>query len=185
MHQASAVEAKSDNRRIGTASRHIGLSLDRDTAFQSQLQSGHRQEFRAADAKTFFLQLTAGACPVCHGLGQKMVFDEALVVPDPEKSLERGAVLPWRRGGKRMIVYYKSMLRGVAAHYEQSLETPYKNLPEDFKQSADARLRRRRKLSFNFWRAGKMSKVKRPFEGVIPNLERLYAESESEFTAIG
>ena len=67
-----------------------------------------------------------------------MVFDEGLVVPDPEKSLEQGAVLPWRRGGKRMIVYYKAMLRGVAAHYEQSLETPYKDLPEDFKRRSAA-----------------------------------------------
>jgi len=110
-----------------------------------------------------------------------MVFDEALVVPDPEKSLDTGAVLPWRRGGKRMIVYYKAMLRAVTSHYGQKLETPYKNLPDDFKQilvrgSGDT------ELEFHFWRAGKMSTVKRVFEGIIPNLERLYAESESEFT---
>src|SRR5262245_35940516 len=84
--------------------------------------------------KHFSFNAPAGACPACHGLGQKMVLDETLVVPDPEKSLEQGAVLPWRRGGKRMISYYKGMLRGVAAHYQQSLEKPYKDLPEDFKQ---------------------------------------------------
>jgi excinuclease ABC subunit A len=110
-----------------------------------------------------------------------MVFDESLMVPDPEKSLEQGAVLPWRRGGKRMVVYYKGLLRGVAKHYEQSMEVPYKTLPEDFQRvllwgSGEA------ELEFNFWRAGKMSKVTRPFEGVIPNLQRLYQESESEFT---
>ncbi len=131
--------------------------------------------------KHFSFNAPAGACPVCHGLGQKMVFDEGLVVPDPEKSLEQGAVLPWRRGGKRMVVYYKGMLRGVAAHYGQSMETPYKDLPEDFKRAllhgsggAD--------VTFNFFRAGKASKITRPFEGVVPNLERLYQESESEFT---
>ena len=64
----------------------------------------------------------------------RRVFDEALVAPDPEKSLEQGAILPWRRGGKRMVVYYKSMLRAVAAHFRMSLETPYKNLPDDFKR---------------------------------------------------
>ncbi|MGH7971213.1 MAG: excinuclease ABC subunit UvrA, partial [Limisphaerales bacterium] len=58
--------------------------------------------------KHFSFNAPAGACPVCHGLGQKMVFDEELVVPDPEKSLEQGAVLPWRRGGKRIVVYYKA-----------------------------------------------------------------------------
>jgi excinuclease ABC subunit A len=131
--------------------------------------------------KHFSFNSPAGACPVCHGLGQKLVFDESLVAPDPEKSLEQGAVLPWRRGGKRMVSYYKSLLRGVAQHFQQNLETPWKSLPEDFKQivlhGSGAT-----EMSFNFWRAGKTSQITRPFEGVIPNLERLYQESESEFT---
>ncbi len=131
--------------------------------------------------KHFSFNSPQGACAVCHGLGQKLVFDPGLVVPDEEKSLDQGAILPWRRGGKRMIVYYKSLLRGVVQHYHQSSEAPYKNLPADFKQillygSGDT------EIEFHFWRAGKMSSVKRPFEGVIPNLERLYQESESEFT---
>lgn len=131
--------------------------------------------------KHFSFNAPSGACPVCHGLGQKMVFDEGLVVPDPEKSLEKGAVLPWRRGGKRMIVYYKGLLRGLAEHYQQSLETPWKDLPEDFRRTL-LRGSGETEVSFNFWRAGKVSKITRPFEGVIPNLERLYQESESEFT---
>ncbi len=131
--------------------------------------------------KHFSFNAPSGACPVCHGLGQKLVFDEGLVVPDPEKSLEQGAILPWRRGGKRMVVYYKGLLRGVAKHYEQSMEAPHKNLPEEFKHvllhgSGET------EVEFTFWRAGKASKVMRPFEGVIPNLQRLYQESESEFT---
>src|SRR5262249_28597902 len=75
--------------------------------------------------KHFSFNAPAGACPVCHGLGQKMVFDEGLVVPDPDKSLEQGAILPWRRGGKRMVTYYKGLIRGVAGHYQQSLEKPF------------------------------------------------------------
>ena len=131
--------------------------------------------------KHFSFNSPAGACRVCHGLGQKMVFDETLVVPDPEKSLEQGAVLPWRRGGKRMVSYYKGMLRGVASHYKQSLEKPYKDLPEDFKQVL-LRGSGAKEIEFSFFRAGKMSKLTRPFEGVVPNLQRLYQESESEFT---
>ncbi|NDD39230.1 MAG: excinuclease ABC subunit UvrA, partial [Verrucomicrobia bacterium] len=139
------------------------------------------QTFDPPEPKHFSFNSPFGACPVCHGLGQKMVFDPALIVPDPEKSLESGAVLPWRRGGKRMIVYYKALLRGLCAHHEQSMETPWKSLPEDFRHtllhgSGDA------EVSFNFMRAGKVSKISRPFEGVLKNLERLYAESESEFT---
>ncbi|HWW00079.1 MAG TPA: excinuclease ABC subunit UvrA [Candidatus Acidoferrum sp.] len=131
--------------------------------------------------KHFSFNAPSGACPVCHGLGQKMVFDEGLIVPDPEKSLEQGAVLPWRRGGKRMVVYYKALLRAVAGHYQQSLEAPYKDLPEDFKQAL-LHGSGQTEVEFTFWRAGKLSKITRPFEGVVPNLERLYQESESEFT---
>jgi excinuclease ABC subunit A len=131
--------------------------------------------------KHFSFNAPAGACPICHGLGQKMVFDEELIVPDPEKTLEAGAILPWRRGGKRMIIMYKAWIRGVAAHFEQSLETPYKDLPEDFRHilmwgSGEA------EIAFRFMRGGELKHVKKQFEGVIPNLERLYQESESEFT---
>ena len=130
--------------------------------------------------KHFSFNAPAGACPVCHGLGQKMIFDESLVVPDPEKSLEDGAVQPWRRAGKRMNIYYKAMLRSVVVHFNVSLETPWKNLPDDFKKvllhgSGED------EVDFNFWRAGSLHTIRRPFEGVLPNLERLFTESESEF----
>jgi excinuclease ABC subunit A len=139
------------------------------------------RSFEPLTLKHFSFNSPSGACPVCHGLGQKMVFDPALVVPVPEKSLEGGAIQPWRRGGKRMIIYYRAMLRGVAAHYGQDVEKPWKDLPEDFRRivlhgSGET------EISFNLWRAGKTSKLTKPFEGVIPNLERLYTESESEFT---
>jgi excinuclease ABC subunit A len=129
--------------------------------------------------KHFSFNAPAGACPVCHGLGQKMVFDEALVVPDPELPLD-GAIQPWRRAGKRLVIYYKAMLRSVAAHFNVSTETSYRDLPEDFKKvllngsGGDD-------IEFKFWRAGKISSISRPFEGVLPNLERLATDSESEF----
>jgi excinuclease ABC subunit A len=129
--------------------------------------------------KHFSFNAPAGACPVCHGLGQKMIFDENLVAPDPDQPLE-SAIQPWRRAGKRMNIYYKAMLRSIAAHFNVSLETPWKNLPDDFKKvllhgsGEDP-------VDFNFWRAGKMSTISRPFEGVLPNLERMFTDSESEF----
>ena len=130
-------------------------------------------------AKHFSFNAPAGACPICHGLGQKMVFDEALVIPDPELPLD-GAIQPWRRAGKRLIMYYKAMLRSLASQFEVSLETPYQELPEDFRKillhgtGEDT-------VEFSFWRGGKVSKIERPFEGVLPNLERLATDSESEF----
>jgi excinuclease ABC subunit A len=137
------------------------------------------KSFDPPTPKHFSFNAPAGACPVCHGLGQKMVFDEHFVAPNPEEPLER-AIQPWRRAGKRMNVYYKALLRSVAAHFGVSLETPYKDLPENFKnvllQGSNGD-----EIEFSFWRGGQISKVSRPFEGILPNLERLANESESEF----
>jgi excinuclease ABC subunit A len=129
--------------------------------------------------KHFSFNAPAGACPICHGLGQKMVFDEHLVVPNADEPLE-SAIQPWRRAGKRMNIYYKAMLRSVAAHFNVDLQTPWKELPEDFKNvllngSGEDN------VEFKFWRAGKVNSIDRPFEGVLVNLERLATESESEF----
>ena len=189
LHQAPAVDGRgskveSQNGRSALDPRPS--TLDAKTWVET-LHSNRNfspatgKSYEPLTPKHFSFNAPAGACPVCHGLGQKMVFDEGLVVPDPEKSLEQGAVLPWRRGGKRMVVYYKSLLRAVAAHGQVSLETPYKGLPDDFKRML-LRGSGQGEIEFTFWRAGKMSKIVRPFEGVIPNLERLYHDSESEFT---
>ena len=129
--------------------------------------------------KHFSFNAPAGACPVCHGLGQKMIFDEHLVVPDFDTPLE-SSIQPWRRAGKRMNIYYKALLRSVAGHFNVDLATPWKDLPEDFKNvllngSGEDN------VEFKFWRGGKVSSIDRPFEGVLPNLERLATESESEF----
>ena len=139
------------------------------------------RSFEPLTPKHFSFNSPQGACAVCHGLGQKLVFDPALVIPDGKKSLEAGAVLPWRRGGKRMIVYYKSLLRGVCAHFEQSLETPFESLPESFRQVL-LHGTGEQEISFQFWKGGTSSAVKKPFEGILPNMQRLYQESESEFT---
>jgi excinuclease ABC subunit A len=129
--------------------------------------------------KHFSFNAPAGACPVCHGLGQKMVFDEALVVPDMDQPLE-SAIQPWRRAGKRMTMYYKAMLRSIASNMGVGLDMPYRDLPDVFKKvllngSGET------PMDFNFWRGGKVSTISRPFEGVLPNLERLAIDSESEF----
>jgi excinuclease ABC subunit A len=137
------------------------------------------KSFDPPTPKHFSFNAPAGACPMCHGLGQKMIFDEHLVVPDPDLPVE-GAIQPWRRAGKRMNIYYKAMLRSVAGHFNVDLATPWKDLPEDFKEvllhgSGEDN------VEFKFWRGGKVSAIDRPFEGVLPNLERLATESESEF----
>ena len=180
--QAARAKAAEIVRTEQAASRKPQAAIWQESLLSNRMYSpATGQTFDPPEPKHFSFNSPFGACPTCHGLGQKMVFDPALIVPDAEKSLESGAVLPWRRGGKRMVVYYKALLRGLAAHFEQNLETPWKSLPEDFRRvvlhgSGEV------EVSFNFMRAGKVSKLSRPFEGVLKNLERLYAESESEFT---
>ena len=139
------------------------------------------RSFDTPTPKHFSFNSPFGACETCHGLGQKLVFDEDLVVPNQEKSLAQGALAPWRRGGRRMIIYYNNLTKTVASHFNQELDTPFEKLPEDFRRillhGTDDE-----ELEFKFWRGGKQSIVRKPFEGVLPNLERLYHETESEFT---
>ena len=171
---------KPNRSHLSPVPRHPSLPNRIETLHSNKMCSpATGKSYDPPTPKHFSFNAPAGACPVCHGLGQKMVFDEALVVPDFDEPLE-SAIQPWRRAGKRMNIYYKAMLRSVAGHFNVSLETPWKDLPEDFKtvllhgSGGD-------NVEFKFWRAGKVSSIDRPFEGVLPNLERLATDSESEF----
>ena len=140
------------------------------------------RSFDTPTPQHFSFNSPKGACPVCHGLGQKMVFDPALIVPDEGKSLEDGAVQPYRRmGGKKMASYYKGLLKGVAQHCGAPMDRPWKELPEAARR---ALMHGTGTDEVDFWfvSGGVPKKTRKPFEGVLPNLERLYAESESEFT---
>jgi len=124
-----------------------------------------------------------GACKTCHGLGTKLFFDPDLVVPDRNKSVANGAIAAWRRGGRRLLIYYKMLLRGLAKHYGVDLEMPFKDLPEKV-QNGLLYGSGGEEIEFTHWRKGAWRKMTKPFEGVIPNLERLYEETDSEFTKV-
>lgn len=122
-----------------------------------------------------------GACSLCAGLGMMQVFDESLVVAQPELSLNDGPIAPWRRGGRRMILYYRKLLRLVCEHYEIDMDTPYRDLPV-----AQRRLLMQgtgdEVADFSYYRGGKKRTYSKPFEGVIPNLQRRLSETDSEYT---
>ncbi|HUJ11960.1 MAG TPA: excinuclease ABC subunit UvrA, partial [Verrucomicrobiae bacterium] len=122
-----------------------------------------------------------GACRTCHGLGTKLFLDPDLIVPDRNKSVANGAIAAWRRGGRRLLIYYKMLLRGLAKHYGVDLEVPYKDLPEKVQKEL-LYGSGKEEIEFTYWRKGAWRKMTKPFEGVIPNLERLYEETDSEFT---
>jgi excinuclease ABC subunit A len=122
-----------------------------------------------------------GACSTCHGIGQQMILDPDLVAPDPEKSINDGAIAPWRRGGRRLIMYYKMILRNVSAHLKLDMDVPWKDLPQDKKEKLLFGTGEE-EVTFRLTRNGKPHQMVKPFEGVIPQLQRLYEETDSEFT---
>jgi excinuclease ABC subunit A len=131
--------------------------------------------------KHFSFNSHLGACPACHGLGTQLVCDADLMVSDPEKSLAEGAITPWRRGTKPMQAYYRSLQSALVKHFEVDDCIPFADLPETFKKAlyygtGDE------PIQINIGGNGKSPKTARPFEGLVPQMERLYEETESEFT---
>jgi len=122
-----------------------------------------------------------GACSTCAGIGNMEVFDEDLLVPNQNLSLNEGAVDAWKRGGRRMVMWYKKLLKGLAAAYDVSLDTPYKKLPASFRKvliyGSGEEI-----VAMKLYRGGKPLKYEKPFEGVIPNLERRMRETDSDYT---
>src|SRR5689334_20697140 len=123
-----------------------------------------------------------GACPACHGLGTQLVCDPELMVTDSTKSLAEGAVVPWRRGTKRMQSYYRGLQMALVKHFGVADDIPFADLPPDFKSAlyfgtGD------QPIEMNFGGNGRStSKTARPFEGLLPQMQRLYEETESEIT---
>jgi excinuclease ABC subunit A len=128
--------------------------------------------------KHFSFNSHLGACPACHGLGTHLVCDADLMVPDPEKSLAEGAITPWRRGTKPMQAYYRSLQGALVKHFAVDDCIPFSDLPESFKQALYYGTGSEPIQMSN----GKSPKTSRPFEGLVPQMERLYEETESEFT---
>lgn len=115
-----------------------------------------------------------GACEYCLGLGQIPAFDPELIVPDPKKSLSAGAIAPWSKGGKKLKEHYLKQQQELAAAFKVDLEAPFDRLPKDFR---DALLHGTAALEDGGASAA-MS-----FEGVIPQLQKIFDDSEAETTA--
>ena len=131
--------------------------------------------------KHFSFNSHFGACPVCHGLGTQQVCDPDLMISDPEKTLSDGAITPWTKGTKRMLAYYRILQAALVDHYKIPTDKPWLKLPEKFRKAVlfgtgDEAIPV--KMSAN----GKT--VNKPFEGVLPQMERLYETTDSEFTKL-
>ena len=116
-----------------------------------------------------------GACQECSGLGMKRYFDPDLIVPDPDLSLREGALAPW---SKRHSVYFQQMLDSICQHYDIDIYTPFKDLPQKV-QDVFIYGSGKEEIKFYFEKDDRRHYYDRPFEGIIPNLERRYHETDS------
>jgi len=129
------------------------------------------------EPRLFSFNAPQGACPACDGLGEKLIFDEDLVVPNHDLSLKKGAVVPWAKSNPPSP-YYMQVLGSLAREFGFSLETPWKDLP------GEVRLvilygTAGKPVTLTFVDGKKSYDVKKPFEGVIGNLNRRMLQTES------
>jgi excinuclease ABC subunit A len=127
------------------------------------------------EPRLFSFNNPAGACPTCDGLGVKQFFDPARVVTQPHLSLAAGAI----RGWDRRNAYYFTMIHSIAKHYKFDVEDAWNALSESVRQvllygSGDDN------IEFRYYDGrGAMSRKRHPFEGILPNLERRYRDTDS------
>ena len=129
------------------------------------------------EPRLFSFNAPFGACPDCGGLGAELFFDERLVVPDAAITLASGALAPWRKGKSP---YFLQTIEAIARHYEFDAKAPWRDLPAHVRQvflhgsgGED--------ITFRYDEGGRVYTVSRPFEGVVPNMERRYRETESSW----
>jgi excinuclease ABC subunit A len=118
-----------------------------------------------------------GACPACGGLGVEQKIDADLIIPDKDASLAKGAIAPWSRSTSP---YYTQTLAALAKHYKFTLDTKWKDLP---RKAQDAILNGsgEEPIRFVYDDGLRAYETRKPFEGVVTNLERRWRETESEW----
>ncbi|MDB8793304.1 excinuclease ABC subunit UvrA [Romboutsia sp. 1001216sp1] len=123
-----------------------------------------------------------GACDACNGLGESREVDPDLVIPNKDLSIKQGAIAAWGSVSTSDDTYYSKMVRSLAEHFNVSLDTPFKDLPEEFVQEL---LYGKDNVIVEFIfesKFGGRREYRAPFEGVIVNLERRYRETNSEYS---
>jgi excinuclease ABC subunit A len=164
------------------------IGLADGLAFVEDADNGERTTFSAKFAcpvsgftideiepRLFSFNNPYGACPACDGLGTQMFFDPDLVVPDPRLSLLQGALAPWANSTSQ---YYRQTLESLAGHFGFDLTRPFAALPETVRTlvlyGSGSEV-----LTLRYDDGVRTYEVRKPFEGVIPNLERRWRETES------
>ena len=129
------------------------------------------------EPRLFSFNAPFGACPQCDGLGVELFFDERLVVPDQTLKISDGALAPWRKGKSP---YFIQTIESISKHYDFKPSAKWKNLPENV-QKVFLYGSGKEEILFRYDEAGRVYQVTRSFEGVIPNMERRYRETDSNW----
>ncbi len=130
------------------------------------------------EPRLFSFNAPFGACPVCDGLGGELFFDERLVVPDQGLSLAQGAIAPW---AKSKSPYFLQTIDSMAKHYGFDKKAKWRDLPEKVRQ-VFLYGSQGEEIPFRYDEGGRIYQVSRVFEGVIPNMERRYRETDSTWS---
>jgi len=141
--------------------------------------NGHPVQLTEVEPRTFSFNAPFGACPECSGLGTRMSVDPDLLIADPTVSLANGVILPWTNSGKGLFNYFEKLLAGLASDMKFSLKTPWGELSDEVQQAIlkgnDFEVSVKWKNRF-----GREMRYTTGFEGVIPYIERKFAEAETD-----
>jgi excinuclease ABC subunit A len=129
------------------------------------------------EPRLFSFNAPFGACPSCDGLGVELFFDEQLVVPDVTLKIADGALAPWRKGKSP---YFLQTIESIAKHYGFNKNARWKDLDPKV-QEVFLRGSGKEEIKFRYDEGGRVYQVERAFEGVIPNMERRYRETDSNW----
>ncbi len=134
--------------------------------------------FPELEPRIFSFNAPHGACPRCTGLGSQMVIDPELVVPDPTLSIGEGAIAPWSASASN---YYEQLTQSISERYEVDLETPWQEL-DDEQRDFFLHGTNGDKVTVKYRnRFGRSRSYTTSFEGIVPNLERRYRETDSDW----
>jgi excinuclease ABC subunit A len=160
------------------------VDLEGDAAFRTfseklSCPNQHPVSLTEIEPRTFSFNAPFGACPECSGIGTRMSVDPELLLGDPALAITEGVILPWTNQGKGVYSYFEKLLGGLAQDLDFSLDTPWEQLPENVQTAI---LRGNDFEVVVKWRNryGREMKYSTGFEGVIPYIERKYAEAETD-----
>uniref|UniRef100_UPI00242EBFA0 excinuclease ABC subunit UvrA n=1 Tax=Bifidobacterium pullorum TaxID=78448 RepID=UPI00242EBFA0 len=140
--------------------------------------NGHQLELDEIEPRTFSFNAPYGACPECTGIGYSLEIDPELVIPDPDKTINEGAIEPWGLT-KGTGDYYRHVLEGLGDEMGFDLDTPWRELPEDVRQAIMYGRNFKVKVSYrNRW--GRLREYSTGFEGVVRTLMRRHEETDSD-----